>query len=420
MSFLDRLRNLREETTQRIFSTSVKKNAPPTYVNDFILEQAWVRDEPLCQAKMVRMNPYAWAVTVGLANSVFEDGFYFVDPEDEEKEIMQDTLKELKRMEAFKWFALALGGERTHGHVWLFVGEEELQVDINNTDRPRIANLDVFTPEYASVTDWDDNGAPATLELKILTSKGHEAQQYHIKEIPVSECVLVRTRPFDRSHEGLPITGPIWNALVSTALIDHAITTYSMKMGLGALVLTTKGAVSSADLDAAKNAMEDLSVSRVAVVPGRAVEKLEYIGASGSSVDFMAYTDIFLNEIAAGTKIPKSIIVGAADIAAGVEVGPGEMANLKQGEQRRFEPIIHEIVRRMGDATDYKIKWPVKTAIDRKGEAEIRALEAQAELMEGQAKMAQEGRGPNDIMVSTQQEEKVKDQDKTNNPAGTQ
>ena len=421
MSFLDRFRGLRQETTQRLWGTTAKKNAPPTYVNDFILEQAWARDEPLCQAKMVRMNPYAWAVTVGLANSVFEDGFYFVDPEDEEKEIMQETKKELHRMECLKWFALALAGERAHGHTWLFVGEEELQVDIQNTDKARIANLDVFTPEYATVTKWDDVGAPEELSIKILNSKGHEAQQYHEKPIPVSECVLVRTRPYDRSHEGLPITGPIWNALVSTALIDHAITTYAAKMGLGALILTTKGAVSSTDLTAAKASMKDLSISRVGVIPGRAVEKMEYMGASGSSVDFSAYTDIFLNEIAAGTKIPKSIIVGAADIAAGVEVGPGEMAQLRQGEQTRFEPVIREVVRRMGVEDEYNIFWPVKMAVNRKEEAETRMMEAQANMMEAQAEMAKEGRSPNDSRIEiTGDQEKPKDEDKNQNPAGSQ
>jgi hypothetical protein len=187
------------------------------------------------------------------------------------------------------------------------------------------------------------------------------------------------------------------------------------------MVLTTKGAISAEDTAAAKAQMEDLSVSRVGVIPGRAVESLEFIGASGSAVDFASYTDIFLDEIAAGTKIPKSIIVGAADVAAGVEVGPGEMANLRQGEQRRFEPVIREVVRRMNGEEEYEIDWPVKTAIDRREEAEIRYLEAQAEGAEASAestrKMTEQGRGPNDIQVG---QERPKDQDKNQNMAGAQ
>ena len=406
----------RIESIQRLFEDTGLKNAPPTYQNDFITERAWFQDIPSNQAKMVRMNPWAWAVTTGLANSVFEDEFRFVDPKDPEKEIMQDVLKELKRMEIFKWCAIALGGERAHGHTWFFVGMEEITVDVI-TGPPRIANLDVFTPEYATVTEWDEIGRPKTLTLRIATPV---AGEFIKKDIPTSECILVRTRPYDRSERGLPVTGPIWNSLVSTAILDNAITTYAAKTGVGALILKTKGAISTEDKIAAENTMIDLSQSRVGVIPGKVVESLEYIGASGSTVDFSIYTNIFKEEIAAGTKIPLSILTGAADVAAGVEVGPGEMANLKQGEQKRFEPVIREMVRRgWPNDKEYAIDWPVKTAIDRKGEAEIRALEAQADLMEGQAEIAKQGRGPNDIQISTQ-EEKPKDQDKNNNPAGVQ
>ena len=416
MGILDRLFGVREEVTARVIESTGKLNQAPTYQNDFITQRAWFRDIPENQAKMVRMNPWAWAVTQGLANSVFEDEFRFVDPEDPEKEIMKDVLKELKRMEIFKWCAIALGGERAHGWVWFFVGMEELTVDVI-TDSPRIANLDVFTPEYATVSEWYDDGKPKTLTLKIATPvKG----AFTNIEISTEECILVRTRPYDRSHRGLPITGPIWNSLVSTAIVDNAITTYAAKMGLGALIMKTKGAISSEDKTAAENTMIDLSQSRVGVIPGRAVESLEYVGASGTDIDFVKYTDIFLNEIAGGTKIPKSILIGAADVAAGIEVGPGEMANLKQGEQKRFEPIIREIVRRgWPNGTEYNIDWPVQTAIDRKGEAEIAYLEAQAAGAQASAKMMESGRGPNDIQVSAV-DEKPKDPDKNNNPTGNQ
>jgi hypothetical protein len=425
MGFMDRFRGIRTEATQRIFGTSVKKNAPPTYINDFITGRYWFHDNVEHQARMMRMNPYAWAVTHGVANSVFEDDFRFISPQrndnNEKVEIMQDVKKRLDEMECLKWFALSYGGERGHGHTWLYVGTEELQTD-STLERARVTNLDVFTPEYATVTEWDEIGAPKTLTLKVLTAKGHEAQQYEEIPIPVKDCVLIRTRPFDRSHEGIPITGPIWNSLVSTTIIDHAITTYAMKMGLGALILKTKGTISTEDTTAAQTIMEDLSVSRVGVIPGKHVETLEFVGASSSAVDFASFTDIFINEIAAGTRIPKSIIIGAADVAAGVEVGPGEMANLRQGEQRRFEPFIREVVRRMnGGEEEYEIDWPVKTAIDRREEAEIRYLEAQAEGAEASAestrKMTEQGRGPNDISVG---QERPKDQKKNQNPAGAQ
>ncbi len=401
----------REETSQRVWESTVGKNDPVTYTDEFITGGYWSQDNVLHQSKMVRMNPYAWAVTTGFANSVFEDDWYFVDPEDDEKVIMEDIKTQLNEMEANKWFALAYGGERTHGWTWLYVGTEELQTD-STIERARVLNLDAFTPEYAKVIEWDDNGAPTVLKLTIRL--GNDGT-YITKDIPVKDCILIRNRPFDRSHKGLPVTGPIWRALVGTALIGHAVTTYSAKMGMGAPVITTKGAIGTERAAAAEAALEEWSPTRAFVIPNTVVEKFEFIGASGSTVDFSIYHDIFLDEIAAGTKIPRSIITGSADVAAGVEVGPDSMAQLRQGEQTRFEVYIREVVRRMnGETSEYKILWPVKVAVDEKAEAETRMMNAQADMMEAQAKMATKGKGPHDIDVN------VKDQDKNNNPAGAQ
>ena len=416
MGIMDWLGYIRQETTQRIWGTTIRKNDPVTYVDDFITGGYWQYNNIEHQAFMMRLNPYAWAVTVGIANAVFEDDFYFVDPEDDEKIIMQDTKDRLNEMEANKWFSLSLAGERGHGWTWLYVGTEELQTD-TTIERARVLNLDAFTPEYAKVTEWDEKGAPKTLTLKVMVGGG--GGTFTERPIPVSDCILIRNRPYDRSWKGLAVTSPIWRSLVGTALIGHAVTTYSAKMGMGAPVITTKGAIGTERAAAAEAALEDWSPTRAFVIPNTVVEKFEFIGASGSTVDFSIYHDIFLDEIAAGTKIPRSIITGGAEVAAGAEVGPDSMAQLRQGEQTRFEPYIRELVRRMnGEGQKYKIFWPVKVAVDEKQEAEIRMMNAQADMMEAQAKMATEGRGPNDIQVSTQ--EKPKDEDKNQNPSGSQ
>ena len=418
MGIMETLGYIRRETSQRIWGSTVGKNDPVTYVDDFITGGYWQYNNVEHQAFMMRLNPYAWAVTVGIANAVFEDDWYFVDPEDDEKKVMEDTKKRLDEMEANKWFALSYAGERGHGHTWLYVGTEELQTD-STIERARVLNLDAFTPEYATVIEWELNGAPKTLNLKVMVG----GQGTFVEEpIPVADCILIRNRPYDRTHKGLPVTSPIWRSLVGTALIGHGVTTYTAKMGMGAPVITTKVAIGTERAAAAEAALEDWSPTRAFVIPNTVVEKFEFIGASGSTVDFSIYHDIFLDEIAAGTKIPRSIITGGAEVAAGAEVGPDSMAQLRQGLQTQFEPYIRELVRRMnGDSEEYKIFWPVKVAVDEKQEAEIRYMNAQADLMEQQAKMASEGRGPNDIQVGfEQQPEEPKDEDKNQNPAGAQ
>jgi len=413
---MERLGFIRQETSQRVWGTTTYKNDPITYVDEFITGGYWNQDEVLHQAKMMRMNPYAWAVTIGLANTVFEDGFKFVDVNDDEKEIMHDTRKQLKDMEFLKWAALALGGERGHGWTWLYVGTEELQTD-TTIERPPVMYFDAFTPEYAKVSEWDNAGRPTTLNLKVYVGGG--GGSFIEKPISVADCILIRNRPYDRSHKGLPVTGPIWRALVGTAIIGHAVNVYAGKMGMGAPVITTKGAVGTERAAAAEKALEDWSPTRAFVIPNTVVEKFEFIGASGSTVDFASYHSIFLDEIAAGTKIPRSIITGGAEVAAGAEVGPESLYQLIQGEQTRFEPYIREVVRRMnGDTQEYKILWPVKIAATEEKKAQIRMLNAQADMMEAQADMAKQGTGPYDSTITV--EGKGKDQDKNQNPAGSQ
>jgi len=415
MSFLDRLRGVRQEASARLWPTTAYKNTPPSFVSDFITEGAWNRDNMQHRGKMSRRNACAYNMTAGLANNTWDDGFKFVSKDDPEQEIMQEVLKELERMEHLKYMALAHAGELTYGQTFLFVGkedDEDLRVgEIQPKNGPRVANFDVFTPETYEITKWDDIGKPLEFDVLVHTNAGDNTKEYQKFPIKTEDCISFRRGQFDRSYKGTPITYPCWNALVGLELLFHSVTTYAMKVGLGALILTTKGAISSDDLASAKDAMEDLSVSRVGVVPGRAVEKLEYIGASGSSVNFDVYIDAFLDQIAAGSKIPRDVLTGSsAGAITGSEVNSRALYAVIQGEQTRQEPRIREVVRRMGyESDDYDIMWNVRYATDEKQQAEIRALNAQAEMLEAQAKFASEP-----INVS------MKDEDKNNNPAGTQ
>jgi hypothetical protein len=418
-SWLDRLRGYRQETTERVWSTTMHKNAPPTYVSDFILEQAWNRDEVIHQGKMAQRSSPAWYITYGLASNVFDDGFKFVSKDDPEEEIMQDILAELERMEHLKYLSRALAAERVYGHSWLFVSPEDVdyRVDGMRDLPPRIANLDVFTPEMVEVVAYDNIGAPKTLELKVLTNSGKGMGSIE-QRVPInaSECILFRTRPFDRSHEGLPATYSVWNALVGLEMVFHAIITYDMKIGAGAMVMTTKGAASSAYLDAAKTAMEDLSVSRVAIIPGNAVEKLEYIGAGAGATQFDSHISAFLDQIAAGSKIPRDVLVGSsAGAITGSEVNSKALYAVIQGEQSKMEPYIRELVRRMGyESDDYDIEWNVRYATDEMQMAQIRVLNAQADEAEQRIEQMSQGNNPFDMNIRFQ------DQEKNNNMSGRQ
>jgi len=422
-SFLDRFRGVRQESARVPDFPDMKKNKPPTYVSDFILEGAWNRDEPLHQGNMARRDPCAWNITTGIANNVFDDWFKFIDPKDDEKEIMQEIQKEFERLDARKWLSLALAGERTYGFTWLQVGMEDSELRTDDyTGPPRVVNLDVFTPEYCTPTEFDDIGYPTKLGVQVLTNAGNTAAQYTITPIDADECILFRTRPYDRSHEGLPVTYSVWNALCGLNFTFHAIISYNMKIGVGALVLKTKAMASAADVTAAENMMEDLSVTRIAIIPGSKVESLEYIGAGSGTTAFSQHIQAFREEIAAGSKIPIDVIIGtSAGAITGSEVNSKALYAVIQGEQSKMEPYIRELVRRMGyDAEDYVISWNTRYATDEMQQAQIRVLNAQADEAEQRITNMKEGKNDIQIGFAPGGQKDPEDEKENKNPSGTQ
>lgn len=424
---LNRLRGIRQEVTERVWDTGSLKNAPPTFVSDFILEGAWSRYDIEHLGNMSRRSASAYALTTGIASNVFDDGWKFVkrnDTENPKKAIMTDVQTQLENLDAKKWLTLALAGERTFGHTWFYVGEEELTMD-SYTGVSQVFCLDVFTPEYATASSFDDVGRPTMITVKVLTNLGNTSQaQYQEKTIPVDDCILFRTRPYDRSHEGLSALWPVWNALCGLEFIFHAITSYDMKIGVGAMVLTTTSMASDADIAAAQDTIEQMSVTRVAVVPGDRVKSLEYIGADAGATDFATHINAFREEIAAGSKIPKDVLTGtSAGAITGSEVNSKALYAVIQGIQASMVPYIRELVRRLGHTDeDYDIEWNTRYATDEMQQAQIRVLNAQADEAEQRIDNMKKGQNPNDIMVGFKgkQEEKQKDEGKNNNPSGRQ
>jgi len=86
-----------------------------------------------------------------------------------------------------------------------------------------------------------------------------------------------------------------------------------------------------------------------------------------------------------------------------------------------MEPVIRELVRRMGHEDDnYDIKWNVRYATDEMQQAQIRVLNVQADEGEQRIKDAKEGKNDFNIGFQGGQAEKPKDEEKNHNEAGKQ
>ena len=377
------LGDYRQETTVRTPQTGVdRRNYPTNFVSDMILEQVWDRESASDRAKVALYDPQGFNMTFGVASAVWDPWFKFVAVDSPSDEIMQDVQAELTALQAKKWLTLALAFERSQGNSWMRVvpvKNEDYRVDTVGHDSETVFMLDVFNPENAVVKTKDSNGKPTVLELTVSSGTG-EGGMKAIPE-PADDFILFRTRPFDRSHRGLPATAPAWDYMTYLRLIFNSISNYAQKIGLGAFIIHTKVAMST-ELKTAMIAMaKDLSTNRYALVDGRLIEKFEFQGAAASSVNFGEFIDAMMDQVAAGAMIPKAILTGtAAGAITGSEVNSKEAYATIAKIQSQMEPYIRELVRRLGYEQEYAISWNTRYASDEKEQAavEVSHVSAQA------------------------------------------
>lgn len=426
MGLWDYIKNSREET-QRIHDYSLDVAGPSTFVPDSRKDQAWNRDDVNHQFQIATQDPVANYICFKISENVFDDWFRFVDSNG--KEIMQGVQKELQKLGAEKIFTQSLAAERTHGWSWIYTGESKFRDD-TNFNGSKIANLDYFTPRETEVSQYDALGQPKQLKIEIETDKGNR-----VFKINAEEFILVRTRPFDRTERGLPATYSVWDDIIRLNLIVDSITWYDSKIGLGLFVVKTTKQLSTAEKSKFQEALEDVSVRRAMVYDNR-VEDASFVGANAGGTNFHEDINSLMNRIAAGSGIPKDVLIGAsAGSITGSEINSKALYATLNQVQRSFEYVIRELVRRMGhDNRPYFIDWNTRYAHDEEEKARINYLNAQElglkmQWMTINEIRKEEGLSPiengdrllSDVQVTLQGEEPASDEsslEQTRNPEG--
>jgi len=374
----------RQEGTTRTPSSGVdRRNYPTNFVSEMITGQVWDVESLADRGKVARYDPQGYNIVWGIANAVYDPWFKFIDP-DTKEEIMQDVQAELERLDAQKWLKLAYGYERAYGWSWLrvaLVSATDYRVDTLQHDTVDVQfMLDAFNPEDAKVIALDENGIPSLLQLHLPSDTGETKSRY--EEEPTKTWILMRTRPYDRSYKGMPATGSSWDYMAYLRLIFNSIANYSQKIGLGAFVIKTRSAMTSELKAAIENMAKDLSSNRYALIDGRFIESLDFVGASASSINFGEFINVLMDQVAAGSMIPKDILTGAsAGAISGSELNSKEAYGMVSKEQTKQNRYVRELVYRLGyTETNYLIEWNTRYATDEKEAADVEVAKVNANI----------------------------------------
>jgi hypothetical protein len=370
-------RLFRREASSKInWTSTTTKTSPPLYKSNLIRNRITNVEDPDHLDQVARHDPLANFIVYGVADMIFDDGYKFVDENGEE--VMQDALKELKRLNADRAFIQCLAAERWGGWSYQYTGKNKWIPE--SREGGRLASLFCFTRNQCSVFEYTENGEPLTMKINLTVGVG-TSQQGKEFFLPAKDFIIWNTRPIGRGYTGRSILEPIWTLLIEIRELFDAMTWYDRKIGHGMFTAWVHAGFDETTLDKWQTAFEDMSTRRALVVDSGDVEELKFIGPTANATDFVEHIDMCIQTLSVPVGIPKELLMGAAAGAV-----TGSETNIKLGDEQErklklsIEPYIRETVRRMGYSNnDYIIEWIEKTAHTEEDRIKMEQTHAQAQ-----------------------------------------
>ena len=433
-SLFRRLRNYRSDTTVRLSElTSGGKNAPPTFVPDLIQEETCDRDDEDHLALIAAGDPLGNYICNKLSENAFDDWFKFTDADG--NEVMEDVQAELVRLQAKKVLTQTLQYERTFGYAYLYTGKNRYVPQ--TPEGSRLAALHPFSPQECVVKTYDQYGVPSQMELTVNVGQGEYTTVEQKIQLPAEDFIFWNTRPIGRGYKGRSALYSVWDYLTYLRYIYHSMCWYDMKIANGILCILTKSGIPDELRSKINIAAEDYGVKKVLVLDGTKVEPPAFIGPSAGQTDFEVHIDACLKLVAAGTGIPKDVLIGlSAGSITGSEINVKALFATLNQIQTSVEIYIRDLVRRMGyPDEDYLIAWNARFAHDEEEQSKIRMNDAQALAIRSAWLTVNELREADglppradgdklkmdfEIGIQAQQMKNSEQQDNTKNPEGKQ
>jgi len=371
-----RLRNYRSDATLRLGEDDmVSRNEPPVFVPDLITEESTNRDDLDHLEHVAAGDPLGHYIVYKLAENTFDDWFAFKD--DKGNVVMQDTQRELVRLQAKRVLTQALAYERTFGYAYLYTGKNRYVPQ--SPQGGKIAALHPFTPRECVVKEYNGLGEPVTMEVTVNVGEGEYTTREQKILLEAKDFIIWNTRPIGRGYTGRSALYSVWDYLTYVRYIANSMSWYDMKIGVGLFYVMTKVGIPDELRTKLNQSFEDISNKRAWVGDGSKVESFGWAGPAAGATDFQTHIDECLKQIAAGTGIPKDVLIGlSAGAITGSEVNVKSLFATLNQIQTSIEPYIRELVLRMGYADDsYEIEWNARFAHDETEQAKIAMDKAQ-------------------------------------------
>lgn len=346
--------------------------APTTFSSPQAFGQEHITDYQLLFSS--QREPILKWITYHTAVDIFDNWFRVVDPKKPEDTALDDAVQRIllylnAKQNLIRFFTF----ERRYGTAIFLCGYTNLSnwttpvyETSNGLNRPmnftakgsQLLQITPYPWHKVTVDEVDKNdssfryGLPETYTVQRGTSseQGSVGAETDEKKIHWSRVIHGATRLDENGYEGESVQTPVWDDAVGGRNIRWGQYELFFRVGGGFPWFHFPNATRKQVEDFLSSGTLSRFNARGFFVSGGEGETIEFIGPKGVTLNPEPYNEMWFNNIAMATRIPKDMLKGAsAGTVAGSEVNERSYWNFIKSEQAMVEPIVRELIDRLFD-----------------------------------------------------------------------
>lgn len=293
------------------YSTSVDKE------NEYFMQ--WVH--PLKLHRLALRTPLGYRLTYGLGNDIWNNdiGIKIKDQPEFSSEINKKLLAYLKTRTWLRSMRIFTGGWIEQGETALLLYFDEISGDnYAHFETPIDKNEEILKVEAVNYMDykiltWDDYGYPEMYVVNIhLGFKGAQGVRVH-----ASRMMRFTDYELYEKSTGYAKLAVVYDSIVIHSNIVKASGEAAFRWGTGHPLILTKNILDDTEIAKIKAAIGTPTRRSWHILPSEYIESFEMKGQAGQMLNLKALSDIALENVIIGSKMPRAVMMGEQQVAAG-------------------------------------------------------------------------------------------------------
>jgi hypothetical protein len=403
-----RMRNVVDNAPMPTIGQFGKSGIPNYYYGD--------EPTPFELYKIARYTPIGYRITWGLCNHVFNNKWVYQFPTMDMEEAREKNLRLEKHWTKTHFYLetkRATGFDYEQGESLLLMYREGDGVELELTSKPTIImdsnkplTANETTPTLFDSVKYNTLQLPADINKKVIRYEAISKMDYMIPtidqfgapqyflitfydknnarvsyKIHSSRVIRWKTNPIDYDqYVGQAKTKPCFMQLQILANIDRMAGIGVSRWALGIPFVYTKG-LNPKDIDKFTASIGDPTSQTWVLAPSEFIVKAENMGVNGTAMDLPGISQMEINQCAAATGIPASILMNEkAGVIGSGEVNERAYFSVLDQEHTNLNPLFQEVYRLDPEAqselggVNYTQDWGLRQVMTKREQAEYDGL----------------------------------------------